>query len=201
MPNLVSLLALFITTGLLFRLRSWAVRRKANPMGLPYPPGPRAYPLIGNIFDLPESYPWLKYAEWGKKYGDIVHIEALGRHLIILNSREVCADLLEKRSSVCSDKPHSIMLCEMWVHRKSVVCISYIIEWISRGLPRCCHTARCGSNTEKSTNSTSTTILPQGTSQNSWKRLGRHYSGSSKTLRPSETTFDCMWPNEFSTTL
>ena len=113
MPNLVLLLALFITTGLLFRLRSWAVRRKANPMGLPYPPGPRAYPLIGNIFDLPESYPWLKYAEWGKKYGDIVHIEALDRHLIILNSREVCADLLEKRSSVCSDKPHSIMLCEM----------------------------------------------------------------------------------------
>ena len=33
------------------------------------PPGPRGYPLIGNLFDLPREKEWLTYAEWGKKYG------------------------------------------------------------------------------------------------------------------------------------
>jgi hypothetical protein len=32
------------------------------------PPGPRGYPIIGNLFEL-QSAQWLKYAEWQKQYG------------------------------------------------------------------------------------------------------------------------------------
>lgn len=32
------------------------------------PPGPRGYPIIGNVLDL-RSAQWLKFAEWRKKYG------------------------------------------------------------------------------------------------------------------------------------
>ena len=32
------------------------------------PPGPRGYPIIGNILDL-RSKPWIKFAEWRKNYG------------------------------------------------------------------------------------------------------------------------------------
>jgi hypothetical protein len=43
--------------------------RTSNPNGLPLPPGPKGYPLIGNLFDLPIDKPWLVYDEWRKTYG------------------------------------------------------------------------------------------------------------------------------------
>lgn len=39
---------------------------KKNPVL--YPSG---WPLVGNITDMPDVKPWLTFAKWGKKYGDI----------------------------------------------------------------------------------------------------------------------------------
>lgn len=37
---------------------------------LPYPPGPLAQSFIaGNMCDLPTTYTWRTFIEWGKKYG------------------------------------------------------------------------------------------------------------------------------------
>ena len=43
--------------------------KKGNPKGLPLPPGPKGYPLIGNLFNFPIIAPWLVYEEWCKTYG------------------------------------------------------------------------------------------------------------------------------------
>lgn len=45
----------------------------ANPRGLPLPPGPKGYPIIGNLFDFPTHKPWLVYDQWSKTYGQLVH--------------------------------------------------------------------------------------------------------------------------------
>jgi hypothetical protein len=43
---------------------------RSNFKGLPLPPGPKGYPLIGNLFDLPVDKAWLVYDEWSNIYGE-----------------------------------------------------------------------------------------------------------------------------------
>jgi hypothetical protein len=44
-------------------------RRKARSSGLPYPPGPKPLPVIGNVLDISITEPWLTYTAWKKIYG------------------------------------------------------------------------------------------------------------------------------------
>jgi hypothetical protein len=37
--------------------------------GQPYPPGPKGYPLIGNLLDMPSKYGWLKFKKYAEQYG------------------------------------------------------------------------------------------------------------------------------------
>ncbi|KAG5646918.1 hypothetical protein DXG03_001994 [Asterophora parasitica] len=71
----------------------------------PLPPGPRGLPFIGNALQLPVDHEWFTFAKWGKLYGGVIHVSALGQPLIILNSIKAISDLLEKRSGIYSDRP------------------------------------------------------------------------------------------------
>lgn len=37
--------------------------------------------------------------------GDVIHLNILGKHFIVLNSRKAAVDLLDKRGSKYSDRP------------------------------------------------------------------------------------------------
>jgi hypothetical protein len=58
-------------TALLFGFvlfRQWRKSSDGNPNGLPLPPGPKGYPLIGNIFDMSADIVYSS-DEWRKVYG------------------------------------------------------------------------------------------------------------------------------------
>ncbi|PPQ69577.1 hypothetical protein CVT24_001377 [Panaeolus cyanescens] len=78
-----------------------------------YPPGPKPLPLIGNLLQIPTERQEEVFAEWGAQYGDLVYINVLGQPMMILNSLQAARDLLDKRSSIYSDRPRFVLLSEM----------------------------------------------------------------------------------------
>ncbi|OBZ67685.1 O-methylsterigmatocystin oxidoreductase [Grifola frondosa] len=102
-----SVLILIIT----FLVSWWKRAKRANHnANLPLPPGPTPLPVVGNVFDVPKEYSWLAYGEMSERYGDLVHLRALGQSIIIAGSSKVALDLFEKRSSTYSDRGQSIMV-------------------------------------------------------------------------------------------
>jgi hypothetical protein len=58
-----------ILAALLFLALIRAIHDYLRRGGLPYPPGPRPLPIVGNILDIPKDFSWLTYAQFSKKYG------------------------------------------------------------------------------------------------------------------------------------
>ncbi|KAJ3968799.1 cytochrome P450 [Lentinula raphanica] len=77
------------------------------------PPGPKPLPFIGNVLEIPTERPWIKYAEWGRIYGDVIHIKAFGQSMIVLNSAKAIFDLLERKGGLYADRPRVVMAGDM----------------------------------------------------------------------------------------
>ena len=124
----VDTLAISLFIYLLATFRDHRRRR-----GLAYPPGPPAWPIIGNFFDIPKDRPWIAYTDMSKKYGgrnilvttgppqlnstslgDIIYLRSFSKVIIVLSSLSAIKDLLEKRGEYYSDRSPSPIL-EMYV--------------------------------------------------------------------------------------
>lgn len=61
----------YFTAFLVAVVVALVVRTRLGRSKLPYPPGPKGYPLIGNILDIPPGQEWKTYADWSREYGKI----------------------------------------------------------------------------------------------------------------------------------
>ncbi|KAJ7181541.1 cytochrome P450 [Mycena crocata] len=86
----------------------------ASRSKLPLPPGPRKLPIVGNFFDLPPTFQWERFMQWSRQYkSDILHLNLAGTSVIVLSSLEATGALLEKRSSIYSDRLQSPMINDL----------------------------------------------------------------------------------------
>lgn len=75
---------------------------------LPLPPGPKGIPIFGNIGDLPPPgvTEWEHWRSHKDLYGPISSVTVLGTTIILLHDAAITLELLEKRSSKTSSRPH-----------------------------------------------------------------------------------------------
>ncbi|KAK0470097.1 cytochrome P450 [Desarmillaria tabescens] len=79
------------------------------------PPGPRGLPILGNALQLLASGLPLEqvFMKWSRSYGDVMLVTVPRRKIIVLNTYKAAKDLLDKRSSIYSDRPPMIMHMEL----------------------------------------------------------------------------------------
>ncbi|KAI1881629.1 hypothetical protein JX265_000455 [Neoarthrinium moseri] len=85
------------------------LRRGSNPL----PPGPSGLPLLGNITQVPQHQPWLRYHQWGKEHGPIVYLNLGGQPVIVLNTLETALGLLSRRGAQYSDRARLVVAGEI----------------------------------------------------------------------------------------
>jgi hypothetical protein len=64
--NWILLLSVIGALGLAVRLRLAA--RRADG-GLPFPPGPKQYPIIGSLLEMPTKKEYVTFSQWKGVYG------------------------------------------------------------------------------------------------------------------------------------
>ncbi|KZT21351.1 CyP450 monooxygenase [Neolentinus lepideus HHB14362 ss-1] len=109
MSLLLSIL-LCAVAGIALVLTKAYLQRKRVQSVLSFPPGPKPLPVLGNMLDVPKKTAWKTYAAWSKQFGDIIHLNILGEHIVIINSVKIANDLFEKRVNIYSDRPIVPML-------------------------------------------------------------------------------------------
>ncbi len=68
-------------------------------------PGPKQYPLVGRIHDLPRFGLWLKFKEWADEHGPIYQTRAVDQTFIIVSDEKIAEELLVKRGHIYSGRP------------------------------------------------------------------------------------------------
>ncbi|KAJ6000078.1 hypothetical protein N7481_000487 [Penicillium waksmanii] len=122
MPSLsFTLFGIIILMG--FLVYQYSTQRTKHKL----PPGPKPYPIVGNIKDLPpdgtpEYQHWLKHKD---RYGGISSVTVLGMTLVVIHDKQAVHELLEKVSSKTSGRPIMIMANKLCGYESIVVCQNY----------------------------------------------------------------------------
>ena len=81
-PNMESVSILFVAAVLSAFVQIFLDWKKGRTRGLPLPPGPKGWPIIGNMFDVPASQPWMAYQSLAVEYGALLASRGTREYLL-----------------------------------------------------------------------------------------------------------------------
>ncbi|GJN75595.1 hypothetical protein PLICBS_009699 [Purpureocillium lilacinum] len=68
-------------------------------------PGPREFPIIGRVYDLPRTSSWLKFKAWTDEYGPVYETSMMGQRFIVVSDEGIATDLLVKMGNHFGGRP------------------------------------------------------------------------------------------------
>jgi hypothetical protein len=106
-------LGILLVPGLLFSsvrkvAHEWlsALSGSGSPKGgKPRFPGPKTFPVIGRVHDLPRFALWLKFKEWADIHGPIYETRMLDQKFIIISDEAIAQELLIKKGNDFAGRP------------------------------------------------------------------------------------------------
>ncbi|OAL28509.1 hypothetical protein AYO20_09457 [Fonsecaea nubica] len=95
----------------------------------PSPRGPPRLPIIGNLHQAPQVYPWRVYQEWTRQYGPVFSLQYGMNTVIMLGTYQAAHELLNKRSHIYSSRPRAVMGGECLSRGLRTLLMPYGQQW------------------------------------------------------------------------
>ncbi|KAG6645637.1 hypothetical protein I3843_08G129700 [Carya illinoinensis] len=109
---------LLFLLGLVFRI----IRR------LPYPPGPRGFPILGNM-GLMDHLTHRGLAKLAKQYGGIFHLRMGYLHMVAVSSPDVARQVLQVQDNIFSNRPATLAIKYLTYDRADMAFAHYGPFW------------------------------------------------------------------------
>ncbi|CCL98339.1 uncharacterized protein FIBRA_00333 [Fibroporia radiculosa] len=86
-------------------------------------------PTLGNIHQLPTKHQHRTLTKWAAKYGDVFYIQICHKPVVLVNTLQAAHDLMEKRSSLYSDRPRTVVFTELMGFEPTTSILPYGNQW------------------------------------------------------------------------
>jgi ferulate-5-hydroxylase len=105
---------------------------------LPYPPGPRGYPIIGNM-GMMDQLTHRGLARLSRQYGGLCHLQMRGLHVVVVSTPEIAREVLQVQDIVFANRPANVAIVYLTYDRADLGCANYGSFWCQ--MRKVCHEA------------------------------------------------------------
>lgn len=77
------------------------------------PDGPKGWPVLGNLPEIPTTHSWSQFFEWSKRHGALYRLNISGRSHVIVSSEEIANELLRERGTIYNSREQLPMAAQL----------------------------------------------------------------------------------------
>ncbi|KAF2301933.1 hypothetical protein GH714_030516 [Hevea brasiliensis] len=95
---------------------------------LPYPPGPKGYPIIGNM-GIMDQLTHRGLARLAKQYGGLFHLQMGRLHVLAVSTPDMAQEVLQVQDSVFSNRPANVAITYLTYNQADMAFANYGPFW------------------------------------------------------------------------